>query len=84
MKEQGLGATPNSESSSTSTSSQTAGRFADYDFASAGAGGYGLQDVRALIDQGATSEELLKVGKRAKSQGLNVGEGVRNLFSELS
>ena len=65
-------------------SSQTAEKFADYDFASFGEGGYGLKDVRALLDKGATSEDLLRVGKRAKSQGLNVGEGVRGLFSELA
>ena len=88
MKEQGLGVTPNPEGyaagSSASTPSQTAARFDDYDFASFGEGGYGLKDVRALLDKGATSEDLLRVGKRAKSQGLNVGEGVRGLFSELA
>jgi len=94
MKEQGLGVTENPEGyaagsnlpagSSASTPSQTAARFDDYDFASAGKGGYGLKDVRALLDQGATSEDLLRVGKRAKSQGLNVGKAVRNLFSELA
>lgn len=88
MKEQGLGVTPNPEGyaagSSVSTPSQTAERFADYKFDSVGEGGYGLKDVRALLDKGATSEDLLRVGKRAKSQGLNVGEGVRGLFSELA
>lgn len=81
MKEQGFGG---AQSSSASTPSQTAEKFADYDFASFGEGGYGLKDVRALLDKGATTEDLLKVGKRAKSQGLNVGEGVRGLFSELA
>jgi hypothetical protein len=91
MKEQGLGATQNPEGYAAgsslpenSTASQTAERFADYDFASFGEGGYGLKDVRALLDKGATSEDLLRVGKRARSQGLNVGEGVRGLFSELA
>ena len=88
MKEQGLGVTQNPEGyaagSSGSSPSQAAEKFADYDFASFGEGGYGLKDVRALLDKGATSEDLLRVGKRAKSQGLNVGEGVRGLFSELA
>ena len=88
MKEQGLGVTPNPEGyaagSSASTPSQTAERFGDYDFASFGEGGYGLKDVRALLDKGATSEDLLRVGKRARSQGLNVGGGVKSLFSELA
>jgi hypothetical protein len=80
MKEQGL----MGSGSSSSAPSQTAERFADYDFASFGGGGYGLKDVRALLDKGATAEDLLKVGKRARSQGLNVGKGVRGLFSELA
>jgi len=88
MKEQGLGVTPNPEGyaagSSASTPSQTAERFSDYDFASFGEGGYGLKDVRALLDKGATTEDLLRVGKRARSQGLNVGGGVKSLFSELA
>jgi len=58
-------------------------RFEDFDYAAYGQGGFGLQDVRALIDQGATSDEILKVGKRAKDKGLNVGPNVGNLFSEL-
>ena len=58
-------------------------RFEDFDYAAYGQGGFGLQDVRALIDKGATSDEILKVGKRAKDKGLNVGPNVGNLFSEL-
>lgn len=80
MKEQGL----MGSGSSSSAPSQTAEKFADYDFGSFGDGGYSLGDVRALLDQGATSEDLLRVGKRAKSQNLNVGEGVRSLFGELA
>ena len=58
-------------------------RFEDFDYAAYGQGGFGLQDVRALIDKGATSDEILKVGRRAKDRGLNVGPNVGNLFSEL-
>jgi hypothetical protein len=89
MKEQGLGATENPEgyaagSNLPAGSSQSAARFDDYDFASYGQGGYGLKDVRALMDKGATTEDLLRVGRRAKEQGLNIGGGVRGLFSELA
>ena len=58
-------------------------RFEDFDYAAYGQGGFGLQDVRALIDEGATSKEILKVGRRAKERGLNIGPNVGNLFSEL-
>ena len=89
MKEQGLGVTGNPEgyaagSNLPAGSSQSAPRFDDYDFASYGQGGYGLKDVRALMDKGATTEDLLRVGRRAKEQGLNIGGGVRGLFSELA
>lgn len=89
MKEQGLGVTENPEgyaagSNLPAGSSQSAPRFDDYDFASYGQGGYGLKDVRALMDKGATTEDLLRVGRRAKEQGLNIGGGVRGLFSELA
>ena len=87
MKEQGLGVTENPEGyaagSSTSTPSQTAGRFDDFDYAAYGQGGFGLKDVRALLDKGATTDEILKVGRRAKDRGLNVGPNVGNLFGEL-
>ena len=62
---------------------QQQNRFEDFDYAAYGQGGFGLKDVRALIDQGATSDEILKVGRRAKDRGLNVGPNVANLFGEL-
>lgn len=61
-----------------------AGRFDDFDYAAYGEGGFGLKDVRALLDKGASTDEILKVGRRAKDRGLNLGPNVGNLFGELA
>ena len=58
-------------------------RFEDFDYAAYGQGGFGLKDVRALLDKGASTDEILKVGRRAKDRGLSVGPNVGNLFGEL-
>ena len=78
METMGMGSANNQ------ASSQSDSRFKDFDYAAAGESGFGLKDVRSLIDQGATSDEILKVGRRAKDRGLNVGQGVRELFNEFA
>jgi hypothetical protein len=81
---EGLGATsPQASEGAAATGGTSANRFEDFDYGAYGQGGFGLQDVRALIDKGATSEEILKVGRRAKERGLNVGPNVSSMFREL-
>ena len=54
--------------------------YSNFDFSKYGQGGYGLEDVKALLDQGATRRDLRDLGRQAQSRGLNVGGGVRRLF----
>ena len=94
MKEQGFGVTPNPEgfeggssssnsSSSNSSSSNTPtnyAKFADYDFASQGAGGFGMADIESLLGEGANIRQLRALRDRARVEGKNVGGRAERLL----
>ena len=43
--------------------------YSNFDFSKYGQGGYGLEDVKALLDQGATRKDLRDLGRQAQSRG---------------
>jgi|TARA_Y100000004_G_scaffold146120_1_gene166886 hypothetical protein len=57
--------------------------FSNFDYGAYGGKGFGMKDVEALLDQGATRKDIRRVGKRAMKKGLNVGDRAKGLFTAL-
>ena len=57
------------------------GPFPNFDYSAYGQAGYGMKDVYALLDQGATGADIRALGARAKDQGLNVGRRAKQLLN---
>ena len=57
--------------------------FSKFDYGAYGGKGFGMKDVEALLDQGATRKDIREVGKRAMKKGLNVGDRAKGLFTVL-
>ena len=57
--------------------------FSNFDYGAYGGKGFGMKDVEALLDQGATRKDIKAVGKRAMKKGLNVGDRAKGLFTAL-
>ena len=53
-------------------------RFADYDFASQGEAGFGMKDVKYLLGEGASYNQLKEIAKRAP--GGQIGDVARQLL----
>ena len=62
---------------------KSGGDFSNFDFGAYGQGGFGMADIRALLDQGATRKDIKGVGKQAKEKGLNIGSRAQGLFAGL-
>lgn len=80
---EGLNVGPKAESLLQRGGQKSGGDFSNFDFGAYGQGGFGMEDIRALLDQGATRKDIKGVGKQAKEKGLNVGTRAQGLFAGL-
>ena len=80
---EGLNVGPRAETLLQRGGQKSGGDFSNFDFGAYGQGGFGMEDIRALLDQGATRKDIKGVGRRAKEEGLNVGSRARGLFAGL-
>ena len=62
---------------------KSGGDFSNFDFGAYGKGGFGMEDIRALLDQGATRKDIKGVVRQAKDKGLNVGSRAQGIFAGL-
>lgn len=62
---------------------KSGGDFSNFDFSAYGKGGFGMADITELLNQGATRKDIKQVGRRAKEEGVNIGDRAKSLFRGL-
>ena len=82
-RKQGLNVGPKAMQLLQQGSQRTEGKFDDFDVSAYGQSGFGMKDIQALLEQGATRKDIKQVGKRAQAEGLNVGPRAQQLFLGL-
>jgi len=82
-REQGLNVGSAAQTLLQKGSEKTKGLLKNFDYGAAGGKGFGMKDVQALLEMGATRADIKRAGKRAQKQGLNVGKEVQNMFKGL-